>query len=46
MSSIYRVTLEEGILVLPWGAEEDVMFLRDSEISVKEWVGISYRRIF
>lgn len=47
MSSRYKVSREEGILVPPRGAKEDVTFVKDTEMSVKEQVGISYRgRIF
>lgn len=31
MSSRYRISPEEGILVLPWGATEDVTFVRGAE---------------
>lgn len=30
VSSRYRVSSEEGMLVLPWGAEQDKMFVRDT----------------
>lgn len=47
MSSRYKVSWEEGMLVPPRGAKEDVTFVKDTEMSVTEQVGISYRgRIF